>query len=100
VLGVVFKTYRIRYLDRAEARFGEVVSREDLLAAGWPDEHPSDAALRVTGDHLERLETMAAAGEDGEVRRALFDLVAEIRGEGRIAAAGPNLRVVAGGGAA
>jgi len=34
------------------ARFGEVVSREDLLAAGWPDEHPSDAALRV---HLTRL---------------------------------------------
>jgi len=32
--------------------FGEVVSREELLAAGWPDEHPSDAALRV---HLTRL---------------------------------------------
>jgi len=34
------------------ARFGEVVSRDELLAAGWPDEHPSDAALRV---HLTRL---------------------------------------------
>ena len=33
-------------------RFGEVVSREELLAAGWPDENPSDAALRV---HLTRL---------------------------------------------
>lgn len=33
-------------------RFGEVVSREELLSAGWPDDHPSDAALRV---HLTRL---------------------------------------------
>jgi DNA-binding response OmpR family regulator len=32
--------------------FGAVVSRDELLAAGWPDEHPSDAALRV---HLTRL---------------------------------------------
>lgn len=33
-------------------RFGEVVSRDELLAAGWPAENPSDAALRV---HLTRL---------------------------------------------
>jgi DNA-binding response OmpR family regulator len=33
-------------------RFGQVVSRVELLAAGWPDEAPSDAALRV---HLTRL---------------------------------------------
>jgi DNA-binding response OmpR family regulator len=33
-------------------QFGEVVSRDELLTAGWPDEHPSDAALRV---HLTRL---------------------------------------------
>ncbi|MBV9285476.1 MAG: winged helix-turn-helix domain-containing protein [Acidimicrobiia bacterium] len=33
-------------------RFGEVVSREELLAAGWPNEKPSDTALRV---HLTRL---------------------------------------------
>ena len=33
-------------------RFGEVVSRDELLTAGWPDENPSDAALRV---HLTRL---------------------------------------------
>jgi DNA-binding response OmpR family regulator len=33
-------------------RFGEVVSRHELLAAGWPAEKPSDAALRV---HLTRL---------------------------------------------
>jgi hypothetical protein len=60
----------------------------------------SDTALRITGDHIMRLEALAQAGEDGEVRRALFDLVAQIRGEGRTAAAAaaPNLRVVAGGG--
>lgn len=34
------------------AHFGEVVSRRDLLAAGWPNKGPSDAALRV---HLTRL---------------------------------------------
>ena len=33
-------------------RFGEVVSRDELLAAGWPNENPSDTALRV---HLTRL---------------------------------------------
>ena len=33
-------------------RFGEVVSRDELLVAGWPDENPSDTALRV---HLTRL---------------------------------------------
>jgi O-antigen biosynthesis protein WbqV len=59
----------------------------------------SDTALRITSEHIQRLEALAQAGEDGEVRRALFDLIAQIRGEGRTAAAGgPNLRVVAGGG--
>jgi O-antigen biosynthesis protein WbqV len=55
-----------------------------------------DSALRISSDHLARLETLATAGEDGEVRRALFDLVAQIRGEPRTGA-GPSLRVVAGG---
>ena len=41
-----------RIVGALAARFGEVVSRDELLAAGWPDEHPSDAALRV---HLTRL---------------------------------------------
>ncbi|TMK88790.1 MAG: hypothetical protein E6G57_04905 [Actinobacteria bacterium] len=41
-----------RIVGALAARFGEVVSREELLAAGWPDENPSDAALRV---HLTRL---------------------------------------------
>lgn len=56
----------------------------------------SDSALRMTSDHLARLEALASAGEDGEVRRAVFDLVAQIRGEQRTGT-GPNLRVVAGG---
>jgi O-antigen biosynthesis protein WbqV len=56
----------------------------------------SDSALRISSDHLARLETLATAGEDGEVRRALFDLVAQIRGEPRTGA-GPSLRVVVGG---
>jgi O-antigen biosynthesis protein WbqV len=60
----------------------------------------SDSALRLNAEHVRRLKTLADAGEDGELRRALFDLVAQIRGERRDAAVGgaPNLRVVAGGG--
>jgi O-antigen biosynthesis protein WbqV len=58
----------------------------------------SDVALRVTGDHIGELEALAQDGQDGEVRRALFDLVAQVRGEARTAT--PNLRVVAGGGSA
>lgn len=57
----------------------------------------SDSALRLTDDHLGRLEALAQAGEDGEVRRAVFDLVAQIRGERRETGVAPNLRVVAGG---
>ncbi|THD62740.1 nucleoside-diphosphate sugar epimerase/dehydratase [Phenylobacterium sp.] len=53
----------------------------------------SDSALRLTTDHIRHLETLATAGEDGELRRALFDLIAQIRSE-RVAGA-PNLRVVA-----
>ncbi|MBV8159703.1 MAG: winged helix-turn-helix transcriptional regulator [Acidimicrobiia bacterium] len=42
-----------RIVAALAARFGQVVSREELLAAGWPDEaSPTDAALRV---HLTRL---------------------------------------------
>ncbi|MFL5297695.1 MAG: polysaccharide biosynthesis protein [Phenylobacterium sp.] len=60
----------------------------------------SDSALRLSSDQLSRLEGLASAGEDAEVRRALFDLVAQIRGDRTAAATpatGPNLRVVAGG---
>ncbi len=41
-----------RIVSALAKRFGEVVSRNELLAAGWPDESASDAALRV---HLTRL---------------------------------------------
>lgn len=42
-----------RLVKTLSARFGAVVSRQELLAAGWPNgEDPSDAALRV---HLTRL---------------------------------------------
>ncbi|RAK52564.1 polysaccharide biosynthesis protein [Phenylobacterium deserti] len=54
----------------------------------------SSSALRVTADHLEGLQAHAERGEVAEVRRALFDLVAQIRGEKPGAA--PHLRVVAG----
>ncbi|HEY3947651.1 nucleoside-diphosphate sugar epimerase/dehydratase [Phenylobacterium sp.] len=56
----------------------------------------SDSALRLTSEHLDHLEVLASAGEDAELRRALFDLVAQIRGEQRTAGT-PNLRVVAAG---
>jgi O-antigen biosynthesis protein WbqV len=55
----------------------------------------SNSALRLTSDHLGRLETLASAGEDGELRAAIFDLVAQIRGDRPSGA--PTLRVVANG---
>jgi O-antigen biosynthesis protein WbqV len=51
------------------------------------------SAVRVTASHLQALYTLAAASEGDQVRRALFDLVAQIRGEKPSAT--PNLRVVA-----
>jgi len=53
----------------------------------------SSSALRVTSDHLLELEAMAVRGHMEDVRRALFDLVAQIRGDKPGPA--PNLRVVA-----
>jgi O-antigen biosynthesis protein WbqV len=55
----------------------------------------SNSALRVTANHLAELKGLAERGQVDEVRRALFDLVAQIRGEKPGAA--PTLRVVAGG---
>lgn len=55
----------------------------------------SSSALRVTGAHLLELETLAEKGDVEDVRRALFDIVAQIRGEKPGAA--PTLRVVANG---
>ena len=53
----------------------------------------SSSALRVTANHLLDLEGLAVRGDVEDVRRALFDLVAQIRGEKPGAA--PALRVVA-----
>ncbi|HEY9216470.1 MAG TPA: nucleoside-diphosphate sugar epimerase/dehydratase [Phenylobacterium sp.] len=54
----------------------------------------SSSALRITQAHLLELESLAERGEVDAVRRALFDLVSQIRGDRSGAA--PNLRVVAG----
>jgi O-antigen biosynthesis protein WbqV len=53
----------------------------------------SATAVRVTAGHLAQLKELAEQGEVAEVRRALFELVAQIRGEKPGAA--PALRVVA-----
>lgn len=55
----------------------------------------SSSALRVTANHLLNLEGLAEKGDVEEVRRALFDLVGQIRGERPGGA--PALRVVANG---
>jgi O-antigen biosynthesis protein WbqV len=55
----------------------------------------SNSAVRVSAAHLAELETLAERGDVDAVRRALFDLVAQIRGER--AGGAPNLRVVANG---
>ena len=55
----------------------------------------SNSALRMTPGHLEALEAVAETGDVNDVRRALFDLVAQVRGEK--AGATPALRVVVGG---
>lgn len=53
----------------------------------------TSSALRVTAAHLADLENLANAGDPEAVRAAIFDLVAQIRGEKPGPA--PNLRVVA-----
>ena len=55
----------------------------------------SNSALRVSSAHLAELEVLADRGDVDGVRRALFELVAQIRGERPGAA--PTLRVVANG---
>ncbi|MDB5462915.1 MAG: UDP-D-quinovosamine 4-dehydrogenase [Phenylobacterium sp.] len=55
----------------------------------------SNSPLRVSAAHLAELEALADRGDVDAVRRALFDLVAQIRGERP--GGTPNLRVVANG---
>jgi len=54
----------------------------------------SSSALRVTSGHLEDLAAVVETGDVEAVRAALFDLVAQVRGEKPGAA--PNLRIVGG----
>ena len=55
----------------------------------------TNSALRVTSGHLEDLAAIVETGNVEHVRKALFDLVAQVRGEKP--GVPPNLRVVAGG---
>ena len=55
----------------------------------------SNSPQMITPAHLAALADLAAVGDVEEVRRALFDLVAQVRGERQPPK--PNLRVVAGG---
>jgi len=53
----------------------------------------SNSALRIARSHLLDLEALAEKGDTIAVRRALFDLVGQIRGE--LPTPAPTLRVVA-----
>jgi O-antigen biosynthesis protein WbqV len=55
----------------------------------------SNASARITAANLAEIEAVALRGDVEAVRRALFDLVAQVRGDRT--GATPNLRVVAGG---
>ncbi|MBL8772686.1 MAG: polysaccharide biosynthesis protein [Phenylobacterium sp.] len=66
-----------------------------LPAASKVLEVISGSAVRMTPGHLEDLAQVARDGDTEAVRRALFDLVAQVRGEAP--AAPPSLRVVKGG---
>ena len=55
----------------------------------------SSSALRFTTDHLQDLAAVVETGSDDEVRRALFDLVGQVRGEKP--GSTPTLRVVTSG---
>lgn len=55
----------------------------------------SNASLRINAAHIAELESLASRGDVEAVRPALFELVAQVRGE-RLGAT-PNLRVVSGG---
>lgn len=70
-------------------------TERSLPAASKVLEVISNSAVRVTPGHLEALAAVVASGDVDDVRRALFDLVAQVRGEKPGAA--PALRVVAGG---
>jgi O-antigen biosynthesis protein WbqV len=70
-------------------------TESSLPAAPKVMEVLSNSALRVTPGHLEDLAAIVETGDTEDVRRALFDLVAQVRGEKP--GGQPTLRVVAGG---
>ncbi|MBU1377222.1 MAG: polysaccharide biosynthesis protein [Alphaproteobacteria bacterium] len=70
-------------------------TERSLPAAPKVMEVISSSAVRVTSGHVEALAAVVGTGDVDDVRRALFDLVAQVRGEKPGAA--PTLRVVAGG---
>jgi len=55
----------------------------------------SNASLRINATHIAELESLASRGDGEAVRPALFELVAQVRGERP--GVTPNLRVVSGG---
>jgi O-antigen biosynthesis protein WbqV len=55
----------------------------------------SNASARITASHLAEIQAIASRGDVEAVRPALFDLVAQVRGDRT--GTGPNLRVVSGG---
>jgi O-antigen biosynthesis protein WbqV len=57
----------------------------------------SNAAVRISPAHLAEIEVLAQRGDVDAVRRSLFELVAQIRGERERVGGAPNLRVVANG---
>ncbi|MCW5760746.1 MAG: hypothetical protein KIS90_13335, partial [Phenylobacterium sp.] len=82
-----------RLLKLTEALLDE--TETSLPAAHKVLEVITNSALRMTPGHLEELAQVARDGDVEAVRRALFDLVAQVRGEKP--AAPPSLRVVTGG---
>jgi O-antigen biosynthesis protein WbqV len=70
-------------------------TERSLPAAPKVLEVVTNSALRVTPDHLGALARLADQGDEPALRKALFELVSQVRGEKPGAA--PNLRVIAGG---
>jgi O-antigen biosynthesis protein WbqV len=69
-----------------------------ILAAPKVQEVVSSSAGRINPGHIAALETLTRTSDAETVRQALFELVAQVRGEVRTEpAVTPNLRVIQGG---
>jgi O-antigen biosynthesis protein WbqV len=73
-------------------------TERSLPAAPKVLEVVTNSAVRVTADHLSTLARLADEGDEEALREALFNLVAQVRGEKP--GATPNLRVISGSGSA